>query len=181
MIKPGYLSDIGGLESMPQPFPSPDRKLLAWDALVAERARLRATGMTVVWTNGCFDLLHVGHVRSLNSARACGDVLVVGVNSDSSVRRIKGPSRPIIPAKERAIMLAALECVDYVVIFEEATPETALARLKPDVHCKGAEYAPPHGKPVPEAGVVASYGGRIEYLPLVPDISTTDLLDRIRK
>lgn len=77
-------------------------------------------------------------------------------------------------------MLAALECVDYVIIFDESTPEVALARLKPDVHCKGAEYAPPNGKPVPEAGVVTSYGGRIEYLPLVPDISTTDLVSRIR-
>ncbi len=165
---------------MPELPRSPDRKILPWDALLSERARLRAEGKTVVWSNGCFDLLHVGHVRSLNSARACGDVLVVGVNSDSSVRQIKGPTRPIIPARERAIMLAALECVDYVIIFDESTPEVALARLKPDVHCKGAEYAPPNGKPVPEAGVVTSYGGRIEYLPLVPDISTTDLVSRIR-
>jgi rfaE bifunctional protein nucleotidyltransferase chain/domain len=157
----------------------PNRKVLDWTALLAARARHRAQGKTVVWTNGCFDLLHVGHIRSLQAARAFGDVLVVGVNSDESVRSLKGPRRPIVPALERVEVLAALECVDHVLVFEELTPEVVLARLQPDVHCKGADYAPPFGKPVPEAKVVAAYGGRIEYLPLSPAISTSNLVSRI--
>jgi rfaE bifunctional protein nucleotidyltransferase chain/domain len=155
------------------------RKVVDWTALLAARARYRAEGKTVVWTNGCFDLLHVGHIRSLQAARAFGDVLVVGVNSDESVRRLKGPRRPIIPALERTEVLAALECVNHVVLFEELTPEAVLARLQPDVHCKGADYAPPFGKPIPEAKVVTTYGGRIEFLPLSPAISTSDLVSRM--
>jgi rfaE bifunctional protein nucleotidyltransferase chain/domain len=154
-------------------------KLVDWPTLLAARARHRAEGKTVVWTNGCFDLLHVGHVRSLQAARSLGDILVVGVNSDDSVRSLKGPSRPIVPEQERTEVLAALACVDYVVIFGERTCETALASLKPDIHCKGAEYAPPHGKPVPEALLVKEYGGRIEFLPMVPALSTSELVRRI--
>lgn len=159
--------------------PASNSKLMHWDILLALRRQWRAEGKTVVWTNGCFDLLHVGHVRSLEAARRLGQVLVVGVNSDPSVRQLKGDGRPIVPASQRAEVLTALKCVDYVVIFDEATPEAALSRLKPDVHCKGADYAPPHGKPIPEAGVVESYGGRIEFLPLFPSVSTSDLIQRI--
>ncbi len=164
---------------MSHPLPAADR-VVDWDTLLALRRRYRAEGRTVVWTNGCFDLLHVGHVRNLRAASALGDVLVVGVNSDDSVRRLKGPDRPVVPAAERAEVVAALEGVGHVVIFDELTPEAALERLRPDVHCKGADYAPPHGKPIPEARVVAAYGGRIEFLPLVPAVSTTDLVRRIR-
>ncbi|HVS38443.1 MAG TPA: adenylyltransferase/cytidyltransferase family protein [Gemmataceae bacterium] len=156
-------------------------KVVAWDELLAWRQACRSAGRTVVWSNGCFDLLHVGHARSLQAARAFGDALVVGVNSDESVRRLKGPGRPIVPAAERAELVAALECVDRVVLFDELTPEAALARLQPDVHCKGADYAPPHGKPIPEAAVVAAYGGRVEFLPLLPGVSTTDLVRRIQE
>ena len=134
----------------------------------------------MVWTNGCFDLLHVGHIRSLEAARRQGDILVVGLNSDASVRRLKGPARPIVPLRERRAILAALECVDCVIPFSESTPEAALRRLKPDVHCKGADYKPPRGKPIPEAPLVHSYGGRIAYLPLVGERSTTSLVRRIR-
>ena len=155
-------------------------KLVEWPALLEMRARWRADQKIVVWTNGCFDLLHVGHVRNLRAARAQGDVLVVGVNSDDSVRKLKGAGRPILPLAERMELLAALECVSCVVAFDETTPEAALARLQPDVHCKGADYAPPHGKPIPEARVVEAYGGRIAFLPLVPGISTTDIARRIR-
>lgn len=157
------------------------RKAVSWDALLQWRARARQEKKTVVWTNGCFDLLHVGHVRNLQAARGRGDVLVVGVNSDASVRRLKGPGRPLVPAAQRVEVLAALECVDYVVIFDELTPVAAIARLQPDVHCKGADYAPPNGKPIPEAPVVAAYGGRIEFLPLVPYLSTSDLVRRIHE
>jgi D-glycero-beta-D-manno-heptose 1-phosphate adenylyltransferase len=151
-----------------------------WGALLELRAQWREEGKTVVWTNGCFDLLHIGHIRSLQAARELGDVLVVGVNSDSSVRQLKGPERPIVPDSERVEVLGALECVDYVIVFGEVTPEVALARLKPEIHCKGDDYAPPHGKPIPEAKTVESYGGRVEFLPLFPSTSTSDLIRRIQ-
>jgi rfaE bifunctional protein nucleotidyltransferase chain/domain len=157
------------------------RKAVSWEVLLQCRARARQEGRTVVWTNGCFDLVHAGHVRNLQAARSRGDFLVVGINSDASVRRLKGPGRPLVPAAQRMEVLAALECVDYVLVFDELTPEAALARLQPDVHCKGGDYAPPNGKPVPEAPLVASYGGRIEFLPLVPDLSTSELIRRIRE
>jgi rfaE bifunctional protein nucleotidyltransferase chain/domain len=160
--------------------PSTIPKLLDLEALLAARARHRALGETVVWTNGCFDILHVGHIRSLQSARAFGDVLVVGVNSDASVRTLKGPSRPIVPEAERLEVLAALECVTHLYLMDEQTPVAILEALQPDVHVKGVDYAPPHGKPIPEAAVVRAYGGRIEFLPLVPAISTSDLVERIR-
>lgn len=152
-------------------------KIVDRSALLAMRAAWR--GRTVVWTNGCFDLLHPGHISSLQAARALGDVLVVGINSDESVAANKGPGRPILNQLERATMLAALECVTAVHVFPEATPIAVLAALQPDIHCKGAEYAPPNGRPVPEAAIVQAYGGRIEYLPLVPGISTSDLIQRI--
>lgn len=157
-----------------------ESKIMSWHRLLELRATWRSSGLVVVWTNGCFDLLHIGHLQSLETARSFGDLLVVGVNSDASVRRLKGPERPIITAAERALMLAALECVDAVVGFEEDTPEAALARLKPDIHVKGADYAPPHGKPIPEAGLVHSYGGQIRYVPLVDARSTSSLIQRIR-
>lgn len=159
---------------------TPRNKLLAWAQLIAVRGQARADGRVVVWTNGTFDLLHSGHVSSLQQARALGDVLVVGVNSDRSVKAYKGPTRPILNEHERAAMLAALECVDYVIVFDDDTPAESLAKLQPDIHCKGAEYAPPHGRPVPERAVVEGYGGRIEYLPLVPGVSTTEVLQRIQ-
>lgn len=155
-------------------------KVLGWDELLALRDQWRREGRTVVWTNGCFDLLHVGHVRSLQEARAFGDVLVVGVNGDEAVTALKGPGRPLLPAADRAEILAALEAVDHVVVFEEETPESALERLRPDVHAKGADYAPPNGKPIPELDLVHSYGGEVRFIPLVPGTSTTEIVSRIR-
>jgi rfaE bifunctional protein nucleotidyltransferase chain/domain len=157
----------------------PRSKIVDWPTLMSIRERVRQMGQTVVWTNGCFDLLHPGHLSSLQSARQLGDLLVVGLNSDTSVRANKGPTRPILNQDERCSMLAGLECVDYVIVFDEATPEAALATLQPDVHCKGAEYAPPNGRAVPERAVVEGYGGRIEYLPLVAGVSSTDIIGRI--
>jgi rfaE bifunctional protein nucleotidyltransferase chain/domain len=156
------------------------QKLVDWDALLAIRSRCAREGKIVIWTNGCFDLLHPGHVRSLQAAKRLGDVLVVGLNSDDSVRQLKGPGRPVLSELERAEVMSALECVDYVLIFPELRPDAALLRLKPDVHCKGAEYAPPHGKPILEMTTVASYGGRIEFLPYSDGISTTELIRRSR-
>lgn len=155
---------------------APASKVQSLDALLALRAQWRTEKRTVVWTNGVFDILHAGHLASLRAARRHGDVLVVGVNADATVRASKGPGRPVFPAEERAEMLAALEIVDHVVIFEEPTPTEVLAKLQPDVHCKGADYAPPNGAPMPEAEVVRAYGGRIEFLPLVPNRSTTSAI-----
>jgi rfaE bifunctional protein nucleotidyltransferase chain/domain len=154
-------------------------KLIGPVAVAGLGATLRRQGREIVWTNGCFDLLHVGHVRCLQAARRLGDVLMVGVNSDASVRQLKGPGRPLVPAAERAEMLAALACVDYIVIFDEPTPVAMVRLLRPHVHCKGADYAPPEGKPIPEAEVVASYGGRIVFLPLVPGRSTSSLVRQL--
>ena len=156
-------------------------KLTDLDTLLARRARWRAEGRKVVWTNGCFDLLHVGHVRGLQEARGLGDVLVVGVNSDASVHRLKGAGRPIVPEAERAELLAALACVDHVLVFGEDTPTEVLGRLQPDIHCKGADYAPPSTRPIPEAEVVRSYGGQIAFLTFTPGVSTTDLVRRVEQ
>lgn len=155
-------------------------KILSWKSLLERREAWRLAGKTVVWTNGCFDLVHVGHVRSLQVARRFGDVLVVGVNSDASVRKLKGPTRPVVPEAERAEILAALECVSAVCIFDDDTPERPLADLRPEVHCKGEDYKPPHGKPIPEAKVVAAYGGRIEFIPFEIATSTTGLIQSIK-
>jgi rfaE bifunctional protein nucleotidyltransferase chain/domain len=153
-------------------------KVCTLEQLFPLRARWKEQGKVVVWTNGCFDLLHVGHVRSLREARGLGDVLIVGLNSDKSIRCLKGSGRPLVPEAERAEVIAALESVDAVVIFSELTPERMLSYLQPNICCKGADYAPPHGKPVPEAVLVQSYGGRMAYLSFSPGISTTELARR---
>jgi rfaE bifunctional protein nucleotidyltransferase chain/domain len=151
-------------------------RVLDWEELLSERERWRGSGLTVVWTNGCFDLLHLGHVRSLEAAKELGDVLVVGVNGDDSVRRLKGPGRPLIPSEERAEVLAALRSVDRVVVFDEVTPEQAIRRLRPDIHAKGADYADAE---LPEREAVESYGGQIEFLPLVDGVSTSQIAARL--
>ena len=149
------------------------------DALATMREEWKRMGKTVVWTNGCFDLLHAGHVRSLRSAKALGDVLIVGLNSDAGIRAIKGPLRPLVPEQDRVEIIAALEPVDYVTIFDYPEPSPVLARIQPDIHCKGQDYAPGTGRPVPERDIVLAYGGRIEFLPLFEGRSTTQLLERI--
>lgn len=147
--------------------------------LVELREGWRQRGRTVVWTNGVFDLLHVGHLHSLREARRHGDILVVGINSDASVKANKGPNRPIFPAAERVELLAALDLVDAITVFDDETPVRILEALKPDVHVKGADYAPPNGKPIPEAEIVEGYGGRIEFVRLVPGRSSTSTLDKL--
>jgi rfaE bifunctional protein nucleotidyltransferase chain/domain len=153
--------------------------VLSLPELLDLRAEWKAAGQVVVWTNGCFDLLHPGHLASLKAARRLGDVLLVGVNSDEAVRRLKGEGRPLMPAEERAAIIAELRSVDHAVIFEEDTPEAVIGQLRPDVHCKGADYAPPAGKPVPERATVEAYGGRVEFLPLLDGCSTTRFLETI--
>jgi rfaE bifunctional protein nucleotidyltransferase chain/domain len=148
------------------------------DELAGMRAEWRTQGKTVVWTNGVFDLIHAGHIRSLCDAKALGDVLIVGINSDASARRFKGPGRPLMCQEDRAEVLSALRMVDYVVVFDEPEPSAALGRLQPDIHCKGEEYANGN-RPVPERVVVEGYGGIIRFLPVHPGRSTTELLERI--
>lgn len=157
-----------------------ERKIMPLADLVRRRTVWREQQKTVVWTNGCFDIIHAGHIQSLEASRQLGDLLVVGLNSDASVRRLKGASRPIILQHERAILLAALGCVDAVTIYDEDTPEASLRTLQPDIHCKGADYAPPQGKPIPERAMVESYGGQVMFLPLLPGVATTDIVARIR-
>lgn len=152
------------------------RKVVTADELRKILDAERRKGRRVVFTNGCFDLIHVGHVSLLRFARAKGDIVVVGVNGDASVRRLKGASRPILKERERAAILAALEAVDYVVVFDEDTPDRLIRALEPDVLVKGEDYA---DKPVVGREVVERRGGRVELAPLVKGVSTTDIVDRI--
>jgi len=142
---------------------------------LAEHRRCRER---IVFANGCFDTLHVGHIRYLEGARREGDILVVGVNDDSGVRHLKGPGRPILDQKARAHLVAALRCVDYVVVFSEATVEALLEELRPDVHAKGTDYT---AETVPEREVVAARGGRTVIVGDPKDHATTDLIARIRR
>jgi D-beta-D-heptose 7-phosphate kinase / D-beta-D-heptose 1-phosphate adenosyltransferase len=143
------------------------------DALVA---RVRAEGGTVVATGGCFDLLHAGHVAMLHAARALGDCLVVCLNSDDSVRRLKGPERPLVPEADRTAVLEALGCVDVVVPFDEQTPEAVLARLRPDVFAKGGDYTLAD---LPETALLATWGGQAVALPYLQGRSTTQLMKEV--
>ena len=163
---------------------------VATDAKIMDSAQaaavlddLRAQGRRVVLTNGVFDLLHIGHVRYLQQARSLGDLLVVGLNDDASVRRLKGPTRPLVPLEERAIILSALECVDIVTWFAEDTAEALVALLRPAVYVKGGDYDPA-ARPgeagfLPEASTVAGYGGRVAVLSYLPGHSTTELVRRL--
>jgi len=152
-------------------------KIVSRERLLELAARERAAGRTVVFANGAFDLLHVGHVRYLEAARREGGWLAVGVNADASVARAKGPGRPIVPARERAELVAALAAVDAVVLFEEDSPAALMAALRPDVHAKGTDYA---AEAVPEREVVASYGGRTVIVGDPKDHSTTEVIARLR-
>ena len=145
--------------------------------LLQERARWKAAGRTVVFTNGCFDILHPGHVSLLEQARALGDVLVVGLNSDASVARLKGAGRPVIPQAERAEALLALEAVDRVAVYDEDTPREIVAALLPDVLVKGADWA---ADAIVGRAEVEAAGGRVVRVDLVPGRSTTAVLERIR-
>jgi D-glycero-beta-D-manno-heptose 1-phosphate adenylyltransferase len=153
-------------------------KVLTRDELVGQTRSDRAAGRTIAFANGAFDLLHVGHVRYLEAAAQHADVLVVAVNDDESVRGLKGEGRPIMPAPDRAELVAALRCVDYVVIFPEPTVGPLLDALRPDVHCKGTDYTV---ESVPERAIVQAYGGRTAIVGDPKDHSTRDLLARIAR
>lgn len=139
---------------------------------------LRKGGKRVVFTNGCFDILHAGHVRYLEKARALGDCLVLGLNSDASVRRLKGPSRPVNREEDRAEVVGALKSVDYVTVFDEPTASELIALVKPAVYAKGGDYTL---DTLPEAKIVQSYGGKVAFIDLVEGRSTTNIIEKIKE
>ena len=151
--------------------------ILNLDAAILQFGRDKRNGRRVVFTNGCFDLLHPGHIATLEQARRLGDVLLVGLNSDASVRQLKGPGRPVFPAHERAEILAALDCVHAVVIFDEPTPREIIARLLPDVLVKGGDWA---SDQIVGREEVEAAGGRVVSIPVVSGYSTSAILEKIR-
>jgi D-beta-D-heptose 7-phosphate kinase/D-beta-D-heptose 1-phosphate adenosyltransferase len=152
--------------------------VLTLEELIVRFAREKRNGRKVVFTNGCFDLLHPGHIRSLETARSLGDALVVGINGDESVRTLKGAGRPVIPEQERAEILASLECVDAVVIFEELTPQRTIAALLPDVLVKGGDWP---GDQIVGREEVEAAGGKVVRVDVVEGYSTTEMLKKIRE
>ena len=156
------------------------KKIVAWDDLPGWRAAIRASGKRLVVTNGCFDLLHVGHVTYLETARNHGDALLLGLNGDDSVRQLKGPGRPVTPGDERAAVLGALESVDGVCVFAEKTATRFLAAAQPDVYVKGGDYTLDTLNQ-DERRAVEQAGGRIVLIPFVPGKSTTSMLKKIKE
>jgi rfaE bifunctional protein nucleotidyltransferase chain/domain len=152
------------------------RKIVSRSQLASVSRRMAREGKRLVFTNGCFDLMHPGHVRLLTRARALGDALAVGLNSDASVRKLKGPLRPILKQRERAEILSALECVDYVVIFPEPTPERIIRSVRPRVLVKGGDWSP---SKIVGRSTVHSDGGEVRVIPLRPGFSTSAILRRI--
>jgi D-beta-D-heptose 7-phosphate kinase/D-beta-D-heptose 1-phosphate adenosyltransferase len=152
------------------------RKILDNHDLNTAISQLRGQGKKIVFTNGCYDLLHVGHIKLLQRARSLGDVLVVGLNSDESVRSLKGPTRPLVGEKERAHVMAALDCVDIITVFPEETPMRLIEQIRPDVLVKGGDY---EMHEVVGRDFVESHGGRVELVPIVEGFSTSDIVKRI--
>ncbi|MBO5030949.1 MAG: D-glycero-beta-D-manno-heptose 1-phosphate adenylyltransferase [Lachnospiraceae bacterium] len=153
-------------------------KIVTLEELESAVSAEKQKGKCIVSTSGCFDILHAGHVTYLEEAKAKGDVLVVLLNSDSSVQQLKGPTRPIVPQEERAVVLAGLSSVDYVCIFSDKTPCGIIERIQPSVIIKGGDYA---GKRIPEMDSAAVYGGRVEYVNVVDGCSTTNIVKKIEK
>ena len=152
--------------------------ILTLEEAILRFGREKRNGRRIVFTNGCFDLLHPGHIRSLEQARELGDALIVGLNNDAGVRQLKGEGRPVIPERERAEILAALECVDAVVIFDDPTPREVISRLLPDVLVKGGDWP---GDQIVGREEVEAAGGRVVSVPVVPGYSTTAILKKIRE
>jgi len=155
--------------------PKPETKIMGLDQLQGQADEWRKQGLSVVFTNGCFDILHIGHVTLLDDARRQGDRLIVGINSDASVSALKGPSRPIVAEFPRARVVAGLAAVDAVVVFDEPTPLELMVALRPDVIVKGGDYVADEIVGAPE---VKSWGGRVEIVPFVPGFSTTQIIAR---
>src|ERR687893_3300955 len=161
-----------------QPWVSAGARILERNRLIARVAIARKGGARVVFANGCFDVLHVGHVRYLESARALGDLLVVGVNSDEQVRALKGEGRPFVPERERAEVIASLRAVDFVTVFHEPTVTELLLALRPDIHAKGTDYTE---ESVPERDVIRSFGGRVQIVGDPKDHSSTEMMGKVNR
>ena len=153
-----------------------ENKIISLDDLTRLRYTHKILDKTVVFTNGCFDILHAGHVSYLEQAKELGDILILGLNSDQSVKRLKGNNRPIIPERQRALLLAALESIDFVILFEEDTPEHLLQRLLPDILVKGGDY---DLSTIVGADLIISNGGKVQALPFVDGFSTTNIIENI--
>jgi len=164
------------MTTSPPKITDPVSRILNRDALVARIATEKTKGSRIVLANGCFDILHAGHVRYLEGARALGDLLVVGINSDAQVARLKGEGRPILPERERAELVASLQAVDLVTIFAEPTVTELLLAINPDVHAKGTDYTE---ETVPERDVVRSYGGRVAIVGDPKNHSTSEILKKV--
>ena len=160
----------GGTERM--------KKILTWEELKKEADRLRGKGKKIAFTNGCFDILHVGHVRYLREARKTGDLLILGLNSDASVRAIKGEKRPLVPQGERAEFVASLMSVDYVTVFDETTPLKLIEYLRPDILVKGGDWKE---EAVVGRDAVRSWGGKVVIVPMTEGASTTNIVEKIRR
>ncbi len=152
------------------------KKILTWEELKKEADRLRGKGKKIAFTNGCFDILHVGHVQYLREARKTGDLLILGLNSDASVRAIKGEKRPLVPQGERAEVVASLAAVDYVTLFDEPTPLTLIEYLRPDLLVKGGDWKE---ESVVGRDAVRSWGGRVVIVPMTEGVSTTNIVEKI--
>jgi rfaE bifunctional protein nucleotidyltransferase chain/domain len=155
---------------------STSTRILDRDLLVERTNTARAGGARIVLANGCFDVLHVGHVRYLEAAKSLGDLLIVGINSDEQTRRLKGEGRPLVPQDQRAEIISALEAVDFVTIFEEPTVKQLLLALKPDIHAKGTDYTE---ESVPERDVIRSFGGRVAIVGDPKDHSSSQIIERL--
>lgn len=160
----------------PYPLPNSSKHICDLDQLIVLVASHRIAGRKIVFTNGCFDILHAGHVSYLQRAKVLGDILIIGVNSDNSIRRLKGSTRPINPLEDRMQVLAALACVDYLIPFEEDSPSHLISKLHPNIYVKGGDYTK---ETLPETPVVEEYGGVIEFLPFLENRSTSKIIERI--
>jgi len=151
-------------------------KVVELNELLNTVSKLKKQNKTIITTNGCFDIIHAGHVRYLKSAKELGDVLIVCLNSDASVQRLKGPTRPLNHQDDRAEVMSALCAIDYVVIFEEDTPIDVLGKIKPDIHVKGGDYTE---ETLPETKIIKQGGGKIQFIPFVEGRSTTNIINKI--
>lgn len=173
-----FLSLADKLEKYKTPLSLPQKYIPNPNELITLVTSQRKAGRKIVFTNGCFDILHAGHVSYLNRAKSLGDILIIGVNSDNSIRRLKGPTRPINPLEDRIQVLSGLSCVDYLVAFDEDTPSNLIRLVCPDIYVKGGDYTK---QTLPEAPLVEQLGGVIELLPFIENRSTTSIIERIRQ
>lgn len=172
-------TSIVNVEELMAKFDEQNKKIVSRENIVKIVQELKAKNKRIVFTNGCFDILHVGHIRLLQKAKSFGDILILGLNTDSSVKKLKGPTRPIVNENERAEILSSLDCVDYVVFFDENEPSKIISEIRPDIHVKGGDYNPNDYSNMPEARIVHEYGGEVKIVNLVEGKSTTEIINKL--